>query len=91
MILRNYVMLVVVFKCIICATFDDVTERLRQQKRSSEENYENSTTRRQADCQRTSHARSAEGDEQATARRDENRKRSLPGAECEADEYNIKL
>ena len=51
-----------------------VTERLRQQKRRSEEDYEHATTRRQPDRQRTSQARSAEGDEQATAHRDENHK-----------------
>ena len=78
MILRNYVMLAVVFKCFTCSTFDDVTERLRQRKRRSEEDYAHSTTRRQADRQRTSQARSAEGDEQATARRDENRIWPLP-------------
>ena len=65
-------MLEVVFKWLTCSTFDDVTERLRQQKRHSEEDYEHVTTRRQADRQRTSQAQSAEGDEQATAHRDEN-------------------
>ena len=78
MILRNYIMLAVVFKCLACFTFDDVTERLV------------ATTRRQADRQQTSQARNAEGDEQAMARRDENRKRTCQ-VRSEADEYIIKF
>ena len=69
-------MLAVVFKCLTCSTFDDVTERLWQQKRRSKEDYEHASTRRQADRQRTSQARSVEGQQHATARRDENRKRT---------------
>ena len=50
------------FKCLTCLMFDDVTERLRQHKRRSEGDYEHAATHRQVDRQRTSQARSAEGD-----------------------------
>ena len=87
MILCNYVMLaVVVFNCLTFSMFDYVTERLRQQKRHSEEDYEHATTCRQADRQHTSLAQSAEGHEQATARHDENRKRTCHARSVEGDE-----
>ena len=63
MTLRNYVMLAVVFNCLTCSTFADVTERLRQQKRHSEEVNEHTTSRRQADPQPACQARSIEADD----------------------------
>ena len=60
-----------------------IQERLRQQKRRSEEHCVHATTRREADCKRTCQARSVEADEHATIRREADRKRTCQARSVE--------